>query len=121
MAVPSADNSVTGNKEVNIFQHYCPVPRSEVEQVSHVVFMNLIPYLLEHDIEKFGASVDMIQSRGFKKIEVSLQPPKLIKLMNRQRFFYEKRHLPLNFFRVNKLKYMFRDYHYIKNISFLTY
>ena len=82
IALPSADNSVTGNKEVNIFQHYCPVPKSEVEQVSHVVFMNLIPYLLEHDIENFGASIDMIQTRGFKKIEVSLQPPKLVNLMN---------------------------------------
>ena len=82
LAIPPANNDVTGSKEVNIFQSYCPVPRNEVEQISHVVFMNLIPYMLEHDIENFGESINMIQSRGFKKIEVSLQPSNVTNLMN---------------------------------------
>ncbi len=82
LAIPPANNDVAGNKEVNIFQSYCPVPRNEVEQISHVVFMNLIPYLLEHDIENFGESINMIQTRGFKKIEVSLQPSNVTNLMN---------------------------------------
>lgn len=81
LAIPNANN-VAGKKEVNIFQNYCPVPRNEVEQISHVIFMNLIPYLLEHDIENFGKSIDMIQTRGFKKIEVSLQPKNVTNLMS---------------------------------------
>ncbi len=82
IAIPPANNDVAGSKEVNIFQSYCPVPRNEVEQISHVVFMNLIPYMLEHDIENFGQCINMIQSRGFKKVEVSLQPSNVTNLMN---------------------------------------
>ena len=44
--------------------------------------MNLIPYMLEHDIENFGQCINMIQSRGFKKVEVSLQPSNVTNLMN---------------------------------------
>ncbi len=85
LAVPSFGNRYNGAAEKNIFQTYCPVPKTDVEQVSHLVFMNLIPFLIEHDIEAFGRALDQIQTIGFNKIEMTLQPPELTNLMNNMR------------------------------------
>lgn len=82
LAVPAFGNRYTGAAEKNIFQTHCPVPKTDVEQVSHLVFMNLIPSLIEHDIEAFGHALDQIQTVGFNKIEFTLQPPELTKLKN---------------------------------------
>ncbi len=60
--------------EVNIFQKECPVPLNEVEKLSHVILMQLLPALVEEDIITFGASINRIQEIGFKKKEVELQP-----------------------------------------------
>ena len=85
LAVPSFGNRYNGATETNIFQTHCPVPKTDVEQVSHLVFMNLIPFLIEHDIEAFGHALDQIQTIGFNKIEFTLQPPELTTLMNDMR------------------------------------
>ncbi|WP_066971793.1 beta-ribofuranosylaminobenzene 5'-phosphate synthase [Methanobrevibacter filiformis] len=73
VAIPRADTSVTGQKEVDIFTEYCPVPKQDVEKLSHLILMNLLPFLLEKNIECFGKSIDQIQNLGFKKVEVNLQ------------------------------------------------
>lgn len=85
VAIPTNTEHVNGKKEVNIFQANCPVNKSEVEQMSHIIFMNLIPFMLEHNIYEFGSCIDQIQNKGFKKVEVSLQPPKFLKLMEYMR------------------------------------
>lgn len=36
--------------------------------------MQMIPAVIEHDIESFGEAVNHLQTVGFKKEEVSLQP-----------------------------------------------
>lgn len=61
-------------KEVNIFQKECPVPLWEVEELSHIILMQLLPALAEEDIMTFGSSINAIQGLGFKKREVALQP-----------------------------------------------
>lgn len=87
IAIPKINSQVSGKKEVNIFQEYCPIPKNEAEQISHIILMNLIPFLLEKDIESFGRSIDFIQSIGFKKIEVNLQNDKVKDLMEKIRGF----------------------------------
>ena len=86
IAIPESD-TVKGEKEVNIFQEYCPVPKSDVEQLSHLIFMNLIPYLLEDNIESFGDTINKIQNLGFKKVEVNLQSDKIKTIMTNMREF----------------------------------
>ena len=81
VAIPKVEHSVSGMKEVDIFDKYCPVPKREVEQLSHIILMNMVPFLLEKDIEGFGRSIDEIQKRGFKKVEVNLQPDVTTDLM----------------------------------------
>ncbi len=83
LVILGSKNTVNGQKEVNIFQDYCPVPKNEVEQTSHVIFMNMIPFLLERDLSAFGHAIDEIQKRGFKNIEVSLQSQQIRDLMDK--------------------------------------
>ena len=60
--------------EVNIFQKECPIPLHEVEELSHIILMQLLPALVEEDIMTFGSAINAIQEAGFKKREVALQP-----------------------------------------------
>ncbi|MDR1820560.1 MAG: hypothetical protein LBR15_09995 [Methanobrevibacter sp.] len=86
VAIPNnGDNTVSGKKEVDLFQKYCPVPKDEVEKLSHLILMNLIPFMLEKDIESFGHVINQIQDLGFKRIEVSLQPDNVKKAMEAMR------------------------------------
>jgi beta-ribofuranosylaminobenzene 5'-phosphate synthase len=73
IAVPEQKGASHTN-EVNIFQKVCPVPLHEVEKLSHVILMQLLPALMEEDIVIFGNSINTIQELGFKKREVELQP-----------------------------------------------
>ncbi|KZX15061.1 homoserine kinase [Methanobrevibacter cuticularis] len=81
IAIPNADTSVTGMKELDLFKKYCPVPKRDVEKLSHLILMNLLPFLLEKDIESFGNVINHIQNLGFKKVEIDLQPEKVKSLM----------------------------------------
>ncbi|MFH1322429.1 MAG: beta-ribofuranosylaminobenzene 5'-phosphate synthase [Methanobacteriota archaeon] len=60
--------------EENIFQTECPVPLREVEKLSHIILMQLLPALFEEDMAVFGSSINAIQELGFKKKEVALAP-----------------------------------------------
>ncbi|MCX9085611.1 MAG: beta-ribofuranosylaminobenzene 5'-phosphate synthase [Candidatus Methanoperedens sp.] len=73
VAVPEQKGASKMN-EVNIFQKVCPVPLHEVEKLSHVILMQLLPSLVEEDIITFGKSINAIQELSFKKREVELQP-----------------------------------------------
>ncbi|WP_407422164.1 beta-ribofuranosylaminobenzene 5'-phosphate synthase [Methanobrevibacter sp.] len=81
LVILKSDVSVNGQKEVNIFQEYCPIDRNEVELYSHLIFMNMIPFLLEKDLPCFGNIINKIQTIGFKKIEVGLQSDNIKQLM----------------------------------------
>ncbi|WP_406656191.1 beta-ribofuranosylaminobenzene 5'-phosphate synthase [Methanolobus sp. ZRKC2] len=60
-------------KEVDIFRKVCPIPLNEVQEVSHIILMKMMPSIIENDIESFGHAVNHIQSLGFKRHEVKLQ------------------------------------------------
>lgn len=87
VAILNHNKPITGDTEIDIFQKYCPVPKGEVEQLSHLIFMNLIPFLLEKDLPAFGDVINKIQTKGFKKVEINLQSLMLRDLMNKIREF----------------------------------
>ena len=72
IAMPEVEEHMHDQEEVNVFQTYCPIPKSEVEQVSHLILMNLIPFMLEKDIVNFGWAIKELQKVGFNKLEHSL-------------------------------------------------
>ncbi len=73
LVIPKNKTKVYGNREVNIFKRYCPIPLEEVRKLSHVILMKVLPSIVEEDIEAFGSAINEIQEIGFKKIEVQLQ------------------------------------------------
>ena len=72
---------LSGSAEINVFQTYCPVPKEDVKLLSHIIFMNMIPFLIEKDLEGFSAVLNRIQEIAFNKIEFQLQPPELTEAM----------------------------------------
>lgn len=75
LAIPSVDGDVSGKREKDIFQSYTPISMDDVEKISYLTLMKLMPSVLEEDLESFGDSIDKIQQLGFKKVERNLQHP----------------------------------------------
>lgn len=85
IAIPHVPAGASGPKEVNIFQKYCPIPLEEVQKLSHILLMKMMPAVVEMDIDAFGDSVDLVQTTGFKKIELDLQHPLVHELIHKMR------------------------------------
>ncbi|HJJ36632.1 MAG TPA: beta-ribofuranosylaminobenzene 5'-phosphate synthase [Methanocorpusculum sp.] len=78
LAIPKNNGLyLSGNAEINVFQTYCPIPKEDVKLLSHIIFMNMIPFLIEKDLEGFGKVLNRIQEIAFNKIEFQLQPPEV--------------------------------------------
>ncbi|MHA1149117.1 MAG: beta-ribofuranosylaminobenzene 5'-phosphate synthase [Promethearchaeota archaeon] len=73
LVIPNVRPGANGEEEVEIFKKYTPIPREEVNEVSHQILMKVIPGLLKNDLKCFGEGLKRIQSIGFKNIEISLQ------------------------------------------------
>jgi beta-ribofuranosylaminobenzene 5'-phosphate synthase len=85
LVIPQVERNVSGEKEVNIFQEYCPIPLPEVQKLSHILLMNMMPAVVEGDLDAFGSALNSIQNIGFKKIEVKLQNQFIKDLMDNLR------------------------------------
>ncbi len=59
--------------EKDIFANECPIPIKEVEKISHIILMQMLPAILEKDLETFGKAINSIQEIGFKKRELDHQ------------------------------------------------
>lgn len=73
VAIPDIGKGKHGTAEVEIFNKYCPIPNSEVEKISRIILMQILPALIENDIENFGSGLNSIQKLGFKRVENELQ------------------------------------------------
>ena len=71
--IPNVKKGAYGDEEISIFQTHAPIPRNEVNEVSHQIIMKVIPGVIKNDLKCFGEGLKRIQNIGFKKIEVSLQ------------------------------------------------
>jgi beta-ribofuranosylaminobenzene 5'-phosphate synthase len=74
---------IEGKDEVKAFKDNTPVPRKEVGAITRLILMNMLPAVVEDDIEAFGKAIDKIQSLGFKRVETRLQVPEVVQLQNK--------------------------------------
>lgn len=81
IVIPNVKRGSHGSDEINIFQKYCPIPLKDVQKLSHIVLMKMMPAVVERDINSFGFAIDNIQNIGFKKIEIELQNPIIKEIM----------------------------------------
>lgn len=75
LATPAISEGASGKAEVDIFRQYCPVPVGEVQALCHTIMMQMLPGIVEQDLDLFGGAVNTIQNYGLKKVEHSLQSP----------------------------------------------
>lgn len=81
LVIPEVRSKVYGQREVNIFHKFCPIPAEDVEKISRLVLMKILPAVIERDIESFGSGLAGMQEAGFKKMEVSLQNKIVVELI----------------------------------------
>jgi beta-ribofuranosylaminobenzene 5'-phosphate synthase len=73
LALPNL-RGASDKREISIFKQNCPLPLTEIQELSHVILMEMLPAVVEQDIESFGRSIDRVQMLGFKRRELELQP-----------------------------------------------
>ena len=61
VAVPQGAPGLSGEAEAAAFEHLPPPAEREVEQVAHLVLMQLLPALVEADLAGFGAALTEVQ------------------------------------------------------------
>jgi len=61
VAVPPGAPGLSGEAEASAFDRLPPPPEQEVERVSHLVLMQLLPALVEGDLASFGAALTEVQ------------------------------------------------------------
>jgi beta-ribofuranosylaminobenzene 5'-phosphate synthase len=61
VALPDSTDGVSGESEVQAFRVLPPPPLSEVEHVSHLLVMSLLPSLVDGDLRAFGSAITEIQ------------------------------------------------------------
>jgi len=72
VTVPMGEGA-SGLREVTLFKVVCPVPLDEVRRMCHILLMQMLPAVLEKDLETFGAAIDAFQQLGFKVFEFRAQ------------------------------------------------
>jgi len=80
VAIPDLKGA-SSQHEVDIFKQYCPLPLEEVQAVSHIILMEMLPAVVEGDMYAFGDAVNRIQDVGFKQREVGLQAEEVRRCM----------------------------------------
>lgn len=73
LVIPNVKKGAYGDEEIRVFQEYAPIPKIEVNEVSHLIIMKILPGILKNDLKCFGEGLKRIQSIGFKRIEINLQ------------------------------------------------
>jgi beta-ribofuranosylaminobenzene 5'-phosphate synthase len=84
LAIPNGKGAHDA-EEVDIFKKFCPIPLAEVQEICHVILMQMLPALVEEDLENFGKAINHIQTAGFKRREVELQSQPVRDVMNYMR------------------------------------
>lgn len=73
IALPN-EKGMHDQEEIDTFKKFCPLPIEEVREISHVVLMQMMPAIIEEDIESFGAAINHVQTVGFNKRESLIWP-----------------------------------------------
>jgi beta-RFAP synthase len=61
VAVPPGEPGLSGEAESAAFRRLPLPPEGDVERVSHIVLMQLLPALVEHDLPGFGSALTSVQ------------------------------------------------------------
>ncbi len=72
VVVPLGEGA-SGLREITLFKVVCPIPLAQVQQMCHIILMQMLPAVMEKDLESFGRSMVDFQKLGFKVFELRAQ------------------------------------------------
>ncbi len=61
LLTPNTEIGAFGKKEVDLFSEHCPIPRREVEKLSRLILVKILPAIVEKDIQTFGEGITEMQ------------------------------------------------------------
>lgn len=64
---------IYGEAELELFRTLCPQPASVAPRLTHLLLLQILPALLENDMNNFGRALNEIQKFGWKKVEINAQ------------------------------------------------
>ncbi|MBD3190109.1 MAG: hypothetical protein GF308_05675 [Candidatus Heimdallarchaeota archaeon] len=68
---PNIRKGASGSEEVNLFKTECPIPEEDVEKLSRLILMKILPAIVERDIITFGEGLNELQTKfqrfGFER------------------------------------------------------
>ena len=72
VVVPLGEGA-SGLREVTLFKVVCPLPLEQVQRMCHILMMQMMPAVLEKDLEMFCVAIEDFQQLGFKVFEFRAQ------------------------------------------------
>lgn len=76
---------VFGKAEKDLFELFCPIEVSEVERLSRMALVSLLPNVIERNKENIFELIDEIQDVGFKKMEIQSYGTKISEIIEKTR------------------------------------
>ncbi|MCY4082978.1 MAG: hypothetical protein OXF54_22230 [Caldilineaceae bacterium] len=74
IVIPQGEGA-SGDRERDLFEEACPVPSGDVEKMCRILLTQMLPAVLEADLETFGVAMEGFQRYGFKVFEAETQGP----------------------------------------------
>lgn len=81
IALPKKEKKAYGKLEAALFKNFCPIPEKDVESLSRIILVKMLPSAVEGDVDGFGEAINLVQKIGFKKFEISWQGKAVEELM----------------------------------------
>lgn len=72
IVVPLGEGA-SGLREVTLFKCVCPLPIEQVQKMCHILMMQMMPAVIEKDLEMFTKGLEDFQQLGFKVFEYRAQ------------------------------------------------
>ena len=74
IVIPQGEGA-SGVRERDLFKEACPVPAGDVEKMCRILLTQMLPAVVESDLETFGLGMEAFQGFGFKVFEAETQGP----------------------------------------------
>ncbi|MBK5113361.1 MAG: hypothetical protein KGD59_12045 [Candidatus Heimdallarchaeota archaeon] len=62
LLTPRTEQGAFGKKEIDLFSDNCPIPEKEVEKLSRLILVKILPAIIEKDIQAFGEGLTEMQT-----------------------------------------------------------
>lgn len=66
LLTPRTEQGAFGKKEIDLFSDNCPISENEVEKLSRLILVKILPAIVEKDIQSFGEGLTEMQTNFTK-------------------------------------------------------